>query len=126
MKIYYVVIGMAVVLIALLGGFAAFQDSQLTDERARNAELQNKVESLEQEVTALKETADRYFQRGVDLQYAGNFQEAKAAFEAVITKFPASNLVGKAQERLIFVNAAIAHKERPGAGGTGKTDKGTR
>ena len=110
MRIYYIIIGMAVVLIALLGGFAVLQDSQLTTEKARNAELQKQVQSLQQDVSALKETADKYFQRGVDLQYAGNLQEAKAAFEAVISKFPESNLVGSAKERLIFVNQAIAQK----------------
>jgi len=126
MKIHYAIIGMAVVLIALLGSVAVLQDSQLASEKARNAELQKKVESLEQEVAALKETADNYFQRGVDMQYAGNLQEAKRAFEAVITKFPASNLVGSAKERLIFINDAIAHGEAQGTGGTGKTDEGTR
>jgi len=110
MRIYYIIIGMAVILIALLGSFVVLQDSQLTSEKARNAELQKKVELLEQEVSALKETADNYFQKGVDMQYAGNLQEAKAAFEAVITKFPTSNLVGSAKERLIFVNATIAQK----------------
>jgi N12 class adenine-specific DNA methylase len=110
MRIYYIIIGMAVVLIVLLGGFAVLQDSQLTTEKARNAELQKKVESLEEQVSALKETADKYFQRGVDMQYAGNLQEAKAAFETVISKFPASNLAGSAKERLIFVNQAIAQK----------------
>lgn len=117
MRIYYIIIGMAAVLIALLGSCAVLQDSQLAGEKARNAELQQKVESLEQEVTALKETPDNYFQRGVDMEYAGNLQEAKMDFEAVITKFPKSNLVGSARERLIFVNAEIAHKEAQGAGG---------
>jgi hypothetical protein len=110
MRIYYIIIGMAVVLIALLGGFAVLQDSQLTTEKARNAELQKKVESLEQDVSALKETPESDFQKGVDLQYAGNLQEAKAAFEAVITKSPESNLVASAKERLIFINATIAQK----------------
>ena len=50
MRIYYIIIGMAVVLIALLGSCAVLQDSQLAGEKARNAELQQKVESLEQEV----------------------------------------------------------------------------
>ena len=100
MRVYYIVIGMAVVVIALLGTFAVLQDSELTSEKARSVELQKKVESLEQQVTALRETDDSYFQRGVDMQYAGNLQEAKRAFEAVIAKFPASNLAGKAKERL--------------------------
>ena len=110
MRVYYIIIGMAVVVIALLGTFAVLEDSQLTSEKARNAELQKKVESLEQEVSDLKETPDKYFQRGVDMQYAGNLEEAKAAFEAVIAKFPTSNLLGSAQQRLIFINSTIAQK----------------
>jgi TolA-binding protein len=117
MRIYYIIIGMAVVVIILLGTFAAVQDSQLTTETARNAELQKKIELLEQEVTALKNTDDTYFQRGVDLQYAGKFQEAKEAFEILITKFPSSSLVGKAQERLIYLNDTISHQ---GGGEAGK------
>ena len=120
MRIYYIIIGIALVVIVLLGTFAVLEDSQLTSEKPRNAELQKKVESLEQEVTALKSTDDSYFQRGVDLQFAGKYQEAKEAFEIVVTKFPASNLAGKAQERLIFLSGAIAHH------GVGETDKGTR
>jgi hypothetical protein len=125
MRIHYIIIGMAALVIALLGTFAVLQDSQLTSEKARNAELQKKVESLEQEVTALKNTDDSYFQRGVDMQYAGKFQEAKEAFEIVITKFPASNLADKARERLIYLNDAIARSGAQGAGGTGKSNKGT-
>ena len=120
MRIYYIIIGMAVVVIALLGTFAVLQDSQLISEKARNAELQKQVESLEQEVTTLKNTDDNYFQRGVDLQYAGKFQEAKEAFEIVITKFPTSNLAAMARERLIYVNDAITRQ------GAAETDKGTR
>ena len=120
MRIYYIIIGMAVVVIALLGGFAVLQDSELTSEKARNAELQKKVESLQQEVTALKNTDDSYFQKGVDLQYAGKYQEAKEAFEIVVTKFPTSTLAEKARERLLYVNGAIAHD------GVGEADKGTR
>ncbi|MGO8816127.1 MAG: hypothetical protein ACLQVG_15935 [Terriglobia bacterium] len=126
MKIYYVIIGMAVVLIAALVGYAAFQDSQLTDERARNTELQGKVDSLEKEVAALKETPDNYFQRGADAQLAGNLEDAKTDFEAVITKFPSSDLAAKAQERLIFVNSAIARNQAQAAGGARKPDKGTK
>ena len=120
MRIYYIIIGIAVVAIALLCTLTVLQDSQLTSEKTRNAELQKKVESLEKEAAALKDTDDSYFQRGVDLQYAGKFQEAKEAFEIVITKFPASKLAGMARERLIYVNDAIAH---PGAG---ETNRGTK
>jgi hypothetical protein len=117
MRLHYIIIGMALVVIILLGTFAVLEDNQLTSEKARNAELQKKVESLQQEVTALKNTDDNYFQRGVDLQYAGKFQEAKEAFEIVVKKFPASGLAGMARERLIYVNDAIAHQ---GAGETRK------
>jgi len=120
MRIHYIIIGMALVVIALLGTFMVIQDGQLTSEKARSADLQKKVESLEQEVSALKNTEDNYFQRGVDLQYAGKFQEAKEAFEIVITKFPTSDLAAKARERLIYVNDTIAHQ------GEGETNKGTQ
>ncbi len=125
MKSNYIIIGAALVLIAIFFGFAVVQDDQLTGERARNAELQKKVESLEQQVSALKDTDESYFQKGVDMQYAGNLQGAKEAFEAVITKFPESNLAAKAQERLIFVNNAIAEKEAQVKGAKGKADAGT-
>jgi TolA-binding protein len=110
MRIYYIIVGMAVLVIALLGTFTVLQDSELSSEKARNAELQKKVESLEQEVRALKDTDDSYFQRGVDLQYAGKYQEAKEQFEIVVAKFPASKLAGLAQERLLYLNATIAQQ----------------
>lgn len=115
---YLFIIGVAVVLIALFGHVALLKDSQLSSttallsaEKARNNELQKKVVSLEQAVTALKQTADYYFQRGVDQQSAGNLYEARMAFETVVTKFPSSKLVGSAQQRLTAVNAAFAKAE---------------
>jgi Tfp pilus assembly protein PilN len=125
MKSNYIIIAAALVLIAIFFGFAVVRDDQLTAERARNAELQKQIESLEQQVSALKDTDESYFQKGVDMQYAGNLQGAKEAFEALITKFPESNLAPKARERLIFVNNAIAEKEPHAGGAKGKTDKGT-
>jgi hypothetical protein len=111
-------IGIAVVLAVVLSGVIIWQHNQLSAaiqaevaDKAHNAELQNKVESLEQEVSTLKETADYYLQQGVDQQSAGNLQEAKTAFEAVIAKFPTSSLVGSARQRLIAVNEAIAKEE---------------
>jgi cell division protein FtsB len=118
MKAHSIIIGVAAVLIVCLSGVVISQDSQLgsaanalSAEKARNAELQSKVASLEQEVAALKETADYYFQSGVDQQSAGNLQEAKTAFEAVVARFPTSSLVGSAQQRLTAVNEAIAKAE---------------
>lgn len=115
---YFIIIGVAMVLIALFGHVALQRDSQLARtaailaaEKAHSLELQQKVESLEQQVTTLKETADYYFQRGVDQQAAGDLYDAKAAFETVIAKFPNSHLVGAAQERLAAVNAAFAKAE---------------
>jgi hypothetical protein len=116
---YFFIIGVAAVLIALFGHIALLKDSQLSRtayllsaEKARNTELQKKVELLEQEVATLKETADDYFQRGVDLQSAGNLYDARAAYETVVTKFPTSNLVRSAQQRLAAVNEAMAKAER--------------
>jgi hypothetical protein len=104
--------------VVLLSGFAIWQHLQLSAaaqaesaEKARSTELQKKVESLEQEVTTLKETADYYFQQGVDQQSAGNLQEAKTAFEAVVAKFPMSSLVGTTRQRLAAVNEAIEKAE---------------
>src|SRR5208283_111015 len=112
------IIGMVVLVFLILSGVIIWQHGQLssavqaaTAVGARNTELQKKVESLEQEVTTLKETDDYYFQSGVDQQSAGNLQEAKTTFEAVITKFPTSSLVGSARQRLAAVNGTIAKAE---------------
>ena len=48
-----------------------------------------------------------YYQQGVDFQSAGNLPNAKAAFETVLAKFPASNLVSSAKQRLADINAEI-------------------
>jgi hypothetical protein len=115
----------AVILVILLSGVVIWQYGQLSGEeevasaeKTRNAELQKKVESDEGQITQLqaenqklKETADYYYQQGVDLQSSGNMTDAKAAFEAVVAKFPTSNLVGHAQQRLATVNEAIAKTE---------------
>ncbi|MGD0008473.1 MAG: WG repeat-containing protein [Terriglobia bacterium] len=56
------------------------------------------------------ETPDYYYQRGVDLQSSGDMGDAKTWFEAVVAKFPTSNLVGSAQERLVAVAKAEADR----------------
>jgi len=111
-------IGMVVLVVLILSGVIIWQHGRLssaaqaaTADKAHSAELQKKVESLEQEVKTLKETADYYFQQGVDQQSAGNLQEAKTAFEAVVAKFPASALVASDRQRLAAVNEAIAKTE---------------
>lgn len=110
MKPYFAIIATAA-WIAILVSVVIWQANRLSDvakslsaEQARNAELQN-------EVARLKETAGYFLQRGVGMQAAGNLTEAKAAFEAVISKFPTSDLVRTAQQRLAIVNAAIAKAE---------------
>jgi hypothetical protein len=117
---YFFIIGVAAILIAIFGHVALLRDSQLSKtiyllsaEKARNTELQKKVESLEQEVATLKETADDYFHRAVDLQSAGNLYDARTAYETVVTKFPTSNLVRIAQQRLAAVDDAMARAEHP-------------
>jgi len=111
-------IGMVVLVVLILSGVIIWQHGRLssaaqaaTADKAHSAELQKKVESLEQEVKTLKETADYYFQQGVDQQSAGNLQEAKTAFEAVVAKFPMSSLVGTTRQRLAAVNEAIEKAE---------------
>jgi predicted negative regulator of RcsB-dependent stress response len=118
-------IGIAVVLAVVLSGVIIWQGAKVSSseqaesaEKARNTELQKKVDSDEGQITQLqadnqklRETADYYFQEGVDQQSAGNLQDAKTTFEAVVAKFPTSVLVGRAQQRLAAVNGAIAKEE---------------
>ena len=47
----------------------------------------------------------------MDLQSAGNLPDAKKTFEVVIAKFPTSNLVGSARQRLTAVNETIVKAE---------------
>ncbi len=115
---YFIIIGAAMVLIALFGHVALQRDSQLartaatlSAEKAHSLELQKNIDTLEQKVRTLRETADYYFQQGVDKEAAGNLYDAKTAFETVIAKFPTSPLVGSAQQRLAAVNAAFAKAE---------------
>jgi outer membrane protein assembly factor BamD (BamD/ComL family) len=100
----FVFIGMLVSVVVWQAGALAHVAQSLSAEQVRNAELQN-------EVARLKETADYFLQRGVEMQSAGNLTEAKAAFEAVVSRFPASPVVRTAQQRLAIVNAAIARAE---------------
>jgi hypothetical protein len=118
MKSQSVIMVVAAIVIMALAVVALRQNGQLSEattslslEKIRNAELQGKVTSLVAEVAKLKETADHYYQQGVDLQSSGNLADAKAAFEAVVAKFPTSNLVGSAQQRLAAVNEATAKAE---------------
>lgn len=111
MKTHRIVIAVIAVLIVCLGGVAARLNGRLEGEETQNAELQNKVESLEQEVAKLKETAGYYYRQGIDLQSSGKLLAAKAAFDAVVAKFPRSALVGRARQRLAAVNEAIAQAD---------------
>jgi hypothetical protein len=111
MKPHRVIIAVALVLFSLVVAIAIQQYIRLTDERALNAKLERKIESLESDITKLRQTADYFFRRGVDLESAENLQEAKTAFETVLAKFPASKLVGPSQQRLAVVNAAIVQAE---------------
>jgi outer membrane protein assembly factor BamD (BamD/ComL family) len=95
---------MLVSVVVWQAGALAHVAQSLSAEQARNAELQN-------EVARLKETADYFLQRGVEMQSTGHLTEAKAAFEAVVSRFPASPVVRTARQRLAIVNAAIAQAE---------------
>ena len=61
MKTHHVITAVSVVLIVFLGVVAVRQNTQLVSEKARIAQLQGKVGSLEQEVAGLQDTADYYF-----------------------------------------------------------------
>jgi len=118
MKSGRLIIIVAVILILVLSGVIILQHSRLSSAaqkdaaaKTHTAELQSKIQSLEQEVAKLKETADYYYKQGVDLQSAGNLPDAKKTFEVVIAKFPTSNLVGSARQRLTAVNEAIVKAE---------------
>jgi tetratricopeptide (TPR) repeat protein len=84
------------------------ENKALKDE---NEALKSKIASLEQEISKLKETAEFHYQQGVDLQKESKYEEAKAAFEAVIEKYPASSLVSSAKQRLETVNREIKRLE---------------
>jgi Tfp pilus assembly protein PilN len=100
----FALVAMLVSVVVWQAGALAHVAQSLSAEQARNAELQN-------EVARLKETADYFLQRGVEMQSTGHLTEAKAAFEAVVSRFPASEVVRTAQQRLAIVNAAIARAE---------------
>ena len=100
----FVFIGMLVSVVVWQAGALAHVAQSLSAEQAHNAELQK-------EVARLKETADYFLERGVEMQSTGNLTEAKAAFEAVVSRFPASPVLRTAQQRLAIVNAAIARAE---------------
>jgi len=100
----FVLIGMLVSVVVWQAGALAHVAQSLATEQMRNVELQT-------EVARLKETAGYFLQRGVEMQSARNLTEAKAAFEAVISKFPASDVRRTAQQRLAIVNAELAQAE---------------
>jgi hypothetical protein len=56
--------------------------------------------------------ADYFYGMGSYLQATGNLSGAKEAFEAVLAKFPASDVVDKAKQRLADVETAIASQEQ--------------
>ena len=124
MKSHYIIIGAALVLIAIFFGFAVVQDDQLTGERARNAELEKKVESLEQQVSALKDTDESYFQKGVDMQYDGNLEGAKDAFEAVIPSSRKAIWRRRPKSGSSSSTMRSQKKEAQAKGAKGKTDAG--
>jgi hypothetical protein len=76
-----------------------------------DAGLKNQIQSLEQENAKLKETADFYFQKGVDLQLSGDISGATTAFNTVISKFPTSKLASISSGRVSEINAAAVAKQ---------------
>lgn len=68
---------------------------------------QKRVEALQAENARLQETPDYQYRQAVDLQNEGALVEARTAFETILKKFPTSNLVPSAKQRLAEVNSAI-------------------
>jgi len=99
-----ILIGMLVSVVVWQAGALSHVAQSLAAEQTRNVELQN-------EVARLKETPGYFLERGVEMQSTGNLTEAKAAFEAVVSRFPASPVLRTAQQRLAIVNAALAQAE---------------
>jgi len=114
LKLIIIATLIALALIYISGcGKADIQKLQSEKEalKSENEALKGKIASLEQEILKLKETAEFHYQQGIDLLKDSKYEEAKAAFEAVIEKYPASSLVSSAKQRLETVNREIKKLE---------------
>jgi hypothetical protein len=98
----------ALAAIAIIVGLASLSAVAYREHRQqiRFGELQSKIQLLEQDNAELRETADFYYKRGIDLFSSGDFQGATDAFGAVVSKFPASSLVEAARQRIVEVDVA--------------------
>lgn len=79
--------------------------------RSENEGLKQKVATLEEEISKLKETAESHYQQGIDLLKDSKYEEAKSELEAVIDKYPDSSLVSSAKQQLEIVNREIKRVE---------------
>lgn len=100
-----------VILVTTLFLISGCGQKEIQKLRSENEALENKVASLEEEVSKLKETADYHYRQGVDLLSAQIYKEAKKEFEIVIQKYPESNLVTNAKQQLTEVNDILAKIE---------------
>jgi len=91
------IIGIVIALFLVLSGCGQEEIQKL---RSENEALKNKVASLEQEISKLKETADYHYQQGVSFLSANKYEDAKVEFETVIEKYPLSPLVTSAERQL--------------------------
>jgi len=102
------IIGIVVVLFLVLGGCGQEEIQKL---RSENEALKNKVASLEQEISKLKETADYHYQKGVSFLSANNYEGAKVEFETVLEKYPLSPLVTSAKQQVLKIKDVLAKIE---------------
>jgi len=102
------IIGIVIALFLVLGGCGQEEIQKL---RSENEALKNKIASLEQEISKLKETADYHYQEGVSFLSANKYEDAKVEFETVIEKYPLSPLVTSAKQQLVKVKDVLAKIE---------------
>lgn len=76
-------------------------EASLESKDREISDLQQQIAALEAENTSLKQTAQFHFNTGVDALSAGNWAEAKAAFSAVVERFPSDPLVPEAKIQLL-------------------------
>ncbi|MFA5779416.1 MAG: hypothetical protein WC947_04715 [Elusimicrobiota bacterium] len=85
--------------------------SEIDRLQKENVQLKEQVQSLQTEITKLKETADFHFQSGVDSFNSENYTEAEISFNNVVEKYPTSPLVISAKQQLTKVKTELAKIE---------------
>jgi len=86
--------------------------SEIDKLQQENVQLKEQVQTLQTEIIKLKETADFYFQSGVDNFNSKNYGVAEENFQNVVEKYPNSPIVKNAREYLVKTKRMIAEERR--------------